>query len=251
MNDILPHTEHGLFADDSALWTTSNTLTSLAQRLEQSIDVFESWCKSWRLKLQPTKTEIIHFRLHPRKKYKHSVEVKVENTTIKPLDATGYLGVIIDKELKWRNHLQHLESKMTGRISLLRYLVKSAQEPNQKTMINIFKAIARSVMTYGYPVLLTANEKVWDRLQIIQNKALRATLGLSIDTSVEYVHRISKIPTIKEYATSLLHKSFNTASSNKGQTLLLRSNNSILGSNIGFHQIRSDPASDLLTWDSF
>ncbi|CAF1243221.1 unnamed protein product [Adineta ricciae] len=190
-------------------------------------------------------------RLHPRKKYKHSVEVKVENTTIKPLDATGYLGVIIDKELKWRNHLQHLESKMTGRISLLRYLVKSAQEPNQKTMINIFKAIARSVMTYGYPVLLTANEKVWDRLQIIQNKALRATLGLSIDTSVEYVHRISKIPTIKEYATSLLHKSFNTASSNKGQTLLLRSNNSILGSNIGFHQIRSDPASDLLTWDSF
>ena len=156
MNDIPPHTEHGLFADDTALWTTSNTLTSLTQRLQQSIDAFESWCKSWKLKLQPTKTEMIHFRLHPRKKYKHPVEVKVENTIIKPLDATRYLGVIIDKQLKWRNHLQHLETKMAGRISLLRYLAKSAQEPNQKTMLNIFKTIARPVMTYGYPVLLTA-----------------------------------------------------------------------------------------------
>ncbi|CAF1474865.1 unnamed protein product [Adineta ricciae] len=74
-------------------------------------------------------------------------------------------------------------------------------------MIDIFKAIARPVMTYGYPVILTANDKVWDRLQIIQNKALRATLGLPIYTSVEYIHRITKIPKVKAYATSLLQQS--------------------------------------------
>ena len=108
---------------------------------------------------------------------------------------------------------------MARRISLLRYLAKSAQEPNQKTMINIFKAIARPVMTYGYPVLLTANDKVWDRLQIIQNKALRAALGLPAYTSVEYVHRITKIPKIKDYATSLLQQAIATATSNKDQTL--------------------------------
>ncbi|CAF1478633.1 unnamed protein product [Adineta ricciae] len=105
---------------------------------------------------------MVHFRLHPRKKYKHSVEVNVENTIIKPLDVTRYLAVIIDKQLKWRNHLQHLESKMAGRISLLRYLAKSAQERNQKTMISIFKVIARLVMTYEYPILLTANDKPAD-----------------------------------------------------------------------------------------
>ena len=105
MNDIPPHTEHGLFADDTALWTTSNTLTNISKRLQQSIDAFESWCKSWKLKLQPSKTELIHFRLHPRKKYKRPVEVKVENTIIKPLESTRYLGVIFDKQLKWKDHL--------------------------------------------------------------------------------------------------------------------------------------------------
>ncbi|CAF4612026.1 unnamed protein product, partial [Rotaria magnacalcarata] len=46
MNDIPTHTEHGLFADDTALWTASNTMTYLSSRLQQSVDAFESWCKS-------------------------------------------------------------------------------------------------------------------------------------------------------------------------------------------------------------
>lgn len=221
MNGLPQYTEHGLFADDTALWTSSNRLSCLTVRLQKSIDAFESWCKSWKLKLQPSKTEMIHFTLHPKKKYKHSVMVKVDNVNIKPLDATRYLGVIIDKQLKWRNHLRHIETKMAPRISLLRYLSKAAQIPNEKTMINIFKSIARPIMTYGFPVLLTASDKVWERLQIIQNKALRAALGLPICTSVEYIHRRSSIPKIKEYAVTLLNQFIQTATANNDSTFKL------------------------------
>ena len=194
-------------------------MTSLSSRLQQSIDAFESWCKSWKLKLQPTKTELIHFSIHPKKYYKHPVEVKVENTIIRPLDSTRYLGVIIDKKLDWRRHLDHIETKVAPRIGLLRYLSKTAYEPNYKTMINIFKAIARTIIIYGYPVLLTANEKVWNRMQIMQNKALRAALGLPIYTSVEYIHKISNIPKIKDYAITLLQQAIHTATSNNDITL--------------------------------
>ena len=79
MNGIPTHTEHGLFADDTALWTSGNTTTSFSSKLQQAIDAFESWCKSWKLKLQPTKTELIHFSYHPRKQYKHLVSVNVDN----------------------------------------------------------------------------------------------------------------------------------------------------------------------------
>ncbi|CAF3895108.1 unnamed protein product, partial [Rotaria sp. Silwood1] len=84
MNGIPDHTEHGLFADDTALWTSSNTTTSLNIRLQQSIDAFESWCKSWKLKLQPTKTELLHFTVHPRRIFKNPINVKIEDTIIKP-----------------------------------------------------------------------------------------------------------------------------------------------------------------------
>ncbi|CAF3093128.1 unnamed protein product [Rotaria sp. Silwood2] len=219
MNGLPTHTEHGLFADDTALWTSSNTMTSLSSRLQQSIDAFESWCKSWKLKLQPTKTELIHFSIHPRKKYKHPVEVKVENTIIKPLEHTRYLGVIIDKTLNWRSHLDHIETKIAPRIGLLRYLSRTAYEPNNKTMINIFKSIARTIIIYGYPILLTANQKIWNRLQIIQNKALRAALDLPTYTSVDYIHKISMIPKIKEYAITLLQQSIQTATAKNDITL--------------------------------
>ena len=108
---------------------------------------------------------------------------------------------------------------MAARIGLLRYLAKAAKEPNPRTMINIFKSIARTVIVYGYPVLLTASEKVWDRLQIIQNKAIRAALNLPIYTSVEYIHRLSHIPKIKDYAISLLQQSIQTAIANNDNIL--------------------------------
>jgi exonuclease III len=219
MNGIPQHTEHGLFADDTALWTSSTLITCLSARLQESIDAFESWCKSWKLKLQPTKTEMIHFRLHPRKRYAHQLEIKVDNTTIEPVDAARYLGVIIDNQLNWRKHLRHIETRMAARIGLLRFLAKSAQEPNQRTMMSIFKSLARTVMIYGYPVLLTATGRVWDRLQIIQNRALRAALCLPSYTSVDYIHRITNIPKIKDYATTMLRRSIQTAANNNDNVL--------------------------------
>ena len=47
MNGIPMHTQHGLFADDTALWTSSNTTSSLKTRIQQSIDEFQKWCTTW------------------------------------------------------------------------------------------------------------------------------------------------------------------------------------------------------------
>ena len=168
---------------------------------------------------QATKTELIHFSLHPRKKYKNPVIVKLENTTIKPLEHTRYLVIIIDKRLKWRTHLEHIEKKIAPRIGLLQYLARSAYEPNNKTMINIYKSLVRTIIVYGFPVLSTADQKVWDRLQICQNKAIRAALGLPIYTSTKYIHTISQLPKIKEYAVEILQKAIQTAMTNNDITL--------------------------------
>ncbi|CAF2354438.1 unnamed protein product [Rotaria sp. Silwood2] len=218
MNGIPPHTEHGLFADDTALWTGSHQLKNLNDRLQQSINEFEKWCKAWKLKLQPTKTELVHFSIHPRKKYDNPIQVTVENTIVHPVSSTRYLGVIIDNRLSWRTHLKHIETKVAARISLLRFLNRAAVDPNDKIMINLYKSLVRTVIVYGYPVLLTTDTKIWDRIQIIQNKALRAALGLPHYTSVDYIHRIANIPKINDYAKTLLQRATSTALSNNDTT---------------------------------
>ncbi|CAF1155484.1 unnamed protein product [Adineta ricciae] len=192
---------------DTALWTSTISTTGLNERLQQCIDAFESRCSSWKLKLRPTKTELVHFSLHPRKKYKH------------PVDHTRYLGVIIDKRLNWQKHLEHIESRIGPRIGLLRYLSRISYDPNMKIMINVFKSIVRTIIIYDYPVRLTADQRIWNRLQIMQNKALRAALGLHIYTSTTYIHQISNVPKIDVYATGLLPKAIQTATIKNDTTL--------------------------------
>ena len=65
-------------------------------------------------------------------------------------------------------------------------------------MINIFKSTERTIIIYGFPVLMTADQNAWKRLQIMPNKAIRAALGLPIYTSIEHIHKISNIPKIKD-----------------------------------------------------
>jgi hypothetical protein len=86
-------------------------------------------------------------------------------------------------------------------------------------MLNIYKAIARTIITYGFPVIFTANDKIWERLQILQNKAVRAALGLPAGTSVEYIHKISNISKIKQYARTLLRLATTKAKANNEDTM--------------------------------
>ena len=80
--------------------------------------------------------------------------------------------------------------------------------------------MVRPILTYGFPLLLTASDKTWERLHIIQNKAIRAALNLPHYTSVAYIHRISNLPRIQPYAESLLKKAIHTARYNHDHQLL-------------------------------
>ena len=77
-------------------------------------------------------------------------------------------------------------------------------------------------MIYGHQVLLTAGDNIWERLQIIQNKAIRASLNLPHYISTTYIHQLTNIPKIKDYAKSLLQQSINTAINNND--VILRNN---------------------------
>ena len=206
MNAIPNETEYGLFADDTAIYTSSNTTTRVRIRLQEAIHEFEKWCFSWKLVLQPSKTELIHFSPHPRKTYSNPIHLQVGNTTIRPQPSARYLGVIFDRRLDWRAHVRHVETRVQPRISLLRFLSRNTPESNDGIMLNLFKALIRPVLTYGSSILLDADDKVWNRLEIAQNKALKAALDLPHFTSATYVRSLTNIPHIRFYATELTQR---------------------------------------------
>ena len=144
-------------------------------------------------------------------KYKHPLVIQIEQSTIQPQDSTRYIGIIIDRKLTWRNYSQNIEPKCAHRMHLLWFLSRAAKNPDEKIMLNIYKAIVRPILTYGFPVLVTASKKTCERMQIIKNKAIRAALNWPHCTSIAYIHRISNILLINPYTKSLWTKALATA----------------------------------------
>ena len=213
MNSIHQHTQHGLFADDTALWSTSNTVKNLKKRLQSSVNEFYKWCEAWKLEIQPAKTELLYFSPHPRKRYRLKLEMMVNGVKITPQPSARYLGVYFDNKLNWKVHIQQIEAKVASRINLLRLLSTLSRntKANENTMSNLYKSLVRSVIAYGSSVLLTAEDSIWQRLQIVQNKALRAALGVPMYTSTEYIHKKANVVKIKTYATTKLQQSIQRA----------------------------------------
>ncbi|CAF3808931.1 unnamed protein product, partial [Adineta steineri] len=128
------------------------------------------------------------------------------NIDIRPQTSARYLGIIFDKQLRWQEHVKHIETRIQSRINLLRFLNRITPDSNEKIMLNIYKSLIRPILTYGSSVLLHAEDKIWNRLQIAQNKSIRAALNIPHFVSTTYIHQITNIPYIRSYVTNLTER---------------------------------------------
>ena len=85
-------------------------------------------------------------------------------------------------------------------------------------MANLYKFLVRPILTYSGYILLKADSNFWNRMQIMQNEALRATLGVPIYTSTEYIHNQTRIPKIKDHAIVLLKNAMKNSEINGDET---------------------------------
>ena len=213
LSRIPNHTISNLFADDTALWSSSPTHRGLQIRLQESVDAFSHWCYLWKFEIQGEKTKLIRFTDHPRKKYP-PLQLFVNNTSITDTDSLKYLGVIFDKSLSFTKHLNALTTKLNSRLGLLRYLSQNVDSNGERALLLIYHSLIRSVLSYASPIVMIANRKFWEKLQVIQNKGLRIAFHLPSYTSTDFVHELSKQPRLLDYCEQQTMNSINRAIQN-------------------------------------
>ena len=82
----------------------------------------------------------------------------------------------------WRCHLQHVEAKCPDRINPIRSHWSSTAQSNKNIMHNTYKAIVKTILTYGFTTRLRP-----EMAAIVENhatKAIRAALNLPQYSSV-------------------------------------------------------------------
>ena len=105
-----------LFADDTNVFISGNNLRKLINTLHIELDKLYAWLQSNKLTLNLLKT---HYMVFHRAKHKHmDVKLCINEVPIQQVDNTTFLGVIIDDNLNWSNHISYINSKIAKGIGI-------------------------------------------------------------------------------------------------------------------------------------
>ena len=113
-----------LYADDSNFFYSFRENENPTGILNAEINKIMDWLNANKLSLNVKKSHYIVF--HPKqKKIDHQLILQINNQTIEQVQATKFLGYIIDEEITWKKHIQYLSNKLSKSIGIL----KKARKP--------------------------------------------------------------------------------------------------------------------------
>ena len=94
-----------LFADDTPVYMTANNMKHLYTIVNHELDNLTDWFRANKLSLNISKSNYMLFsHLH---KELINTEIKLGNTTIPKIKCVKFLGLLIDENLKWDEHIQY------------------------------------------------------------------------------------------------------------------------------------------------
>ena len=114
------------------------------------------------------KTELVIFK-HQRKKLDSPIKIKLNGKRVYPSKSVKYLGIKIDANLNWKQHIQYIVVKL-NRANALLFTIRNYV--NKHILRTIYFAIFDSHINYAY-LLWGQNLHALSRIIILQKKALR------------------------------------------------------------------------------
>jgi hypothetical protein len=167
-----PDVNLALFVDDTCLYETDSKEGYVLRKIQRVLDSMAASCKHWNIKINEDKTRAIYFT---RRNRPSDSVLTLNGRNIPFVNNVKYVGVLFDKRMTWRLHIQIIEAKAFRIFNSIYSLLKS-ERLSANIKLTLHKALIRSVMTYACPVWEFVAECHLLKLQRLQNKVLR-TIG--------------------------------------------------------------------------
>lgn len=158
-----------------------------------------------KLALNLSKTKVLNFG-RGNMADREANPLSFNNTTIDTVQETRYLGVILDNRLHWGAHIDALSKKLAGTVGVIS---KLASFVPTKVLKNLYYALVHSRIEYC-AFAWCAAPAVWtNRLQVLQNRALKRTYGLknrhsTFDLFASYANDVIPVKALGDYQINLL-----------------------------------------------
>ena len=111
------------FADDTNLIVSDRNLKNLRLKMNEELKSLYEWLCANRLSLNVVKTEFLLFRSNLSKNENFTFTLRLNNKTLYESHHVKYLGILIDKKLDGKSHINELTKILGTAIGLLSKIV--------------------------------------------------------------------------------------------------------------------------------
>ena len=183
--NIVEH--HGLrahgYADDLQVYghVAQDDISSLVVRRVACIEHVKSWMTSNRLRLNPSKTELIWLGSSRRLHHCPADKVRISDADIHPVESVRDLGVLIDGAMTLTTHVNHLVSTCFFQLRQIRIIRRSLTTDAAHSLV---RALIHARIDYCNGLLALCPKYLTDKLQSVLRATARLVLQLPYRSSV-------------------------------------------------------------------
>ncbi|MCG8066696.1 MAG: hypothetical protein JAY84_02445 [Candidatus Thiodiazotropha taylori] len=206
INDMPLHleTDTELYADDTIEHTADKTVEMIQPKLQISAGDFDTWCTDNNMGVHYGKTHAFVAGSRHATSVNESIIINIKEHTIETVTTQKHLGITIDQNLTWEEHIDSVCKNASRKITLMKLLSKYV---NQTSLKQYFNAYVLPVFDYGCVVWGNTTTANTLRLVKLQKRAARIILKADFLTPSEQLFRELKwlpFPKRVEYHTCLM-----------------------------------------------
>ena len=137
-----------MFADDTNLFYSHKNIKHLFRIVNQELKNIHTWFNANKLSINLTKTKYSFFH----SSYYNDLiplrlpRLEINNNTIKRETVMKFLGVLLDENLNWKDHIHCIENKISKNIGIL---YKARLVLNEKSTKQLYFSFINSYLNYG------------------------------------------------------------------------------------------------------
>ena len=222
-----------LYADDTKIWRSIKSYNDYCS-LQDDICLLNSWAISNKMKFHPSKCKVLSI---PGKKFSKKClpvpfikfQYSLSQVPLDYTDSETDLGVVINQNFRFQDHITRLLSKANQKFGLLKRNCSFVRDEKRRRAL--YLALVRSQFEHCSPIWRPTNKTLLDKLDAFQKKCIKWVLSEeltsyhSFDTYVQKCRQVKILPLSKRLDLNdlmLFHKIVNEQCSQKLPDYLTR-----------------------------
>ena len=186
-----------------AAWAIQKQEKRAEKLIQTYLDSLSEWCNKWKIKLNPSKTQVGLFTNSNTAK---DITLKLGRVPLTVRNEIKFLGLTFDRKLTWRHHIDNVRHRLWLRINAIKALSGRDLGMQSKTLIHLYKMWIRPIALYGAPAYYSAANTHLNKIQVIQNSALRKALRRNRRSHIADLHEEGCLIPLKAEAVRSSHR---------------------------------------------